>query len=62
MTRPETQPPQHHEDRWLSVFDEIQAALKKWNLSENSTYNDLFCHSTKTTNANITYHFDLDNA
>lgn len=61
MTRPETQPPQHHEDRWLSVFDEIQEALNKHNLSENSTYNDLFCYSTKTSNANITYHFDNDN-
>ena len=55
---PFTPAPQHHEDRWLSVFREIEAALKEHNLSENATYNDLFCHSTKTTNANVTYHLD----
>lgn len=60
MTRPETQPPHHHEDRWLTVFEEIKKTLEKHNLSENATYNDMFCHSTITTNANISYHFDND--
>lgn len=58
---PFTPAPQHHEDRWVSVFKEIESALKEHNLSENATYNDIFYTLNHSCHAEITYHFDYTN-